>query len=85
MQHIGVWSGIDGNDAQCIIAVCGNVKKHEIAEDRLLHVMTEMYKNAFLRHNEYRALLYRQNTSLIKRIFNKLKMIYSKYRHGLGG
>lgn len=73
IQHIGALSDIDEKDAQCIIAVCRDVKKQNISQGRLSHVMTEIYKNAFHRHNEYRTLLYRYKTPLIKRFINKLK------------
>ncbi|MBS4052346.1 MAG: class I SAM-dependent methyltransferase [Methylomonas sp.] len=75
IQHIGALSNIDKKDAQCIIAVCSGVKKHNIYHDRLSHIMAEIYKNAFTRHNEYRTLLYRQNTPMIRRFINKLKSL----------
>ncbi|MCK9606068.1 MAG: class I SAM-dependent methyltransferase [Methylomonas sp.] len=77
IQHIGALSDIGEKNAQCIIAVCSNVIKQDVSQDRLSYVMTEIYKNAFIRHNEYRTLLYRQNTPLITRIINKLKLLIS--------
>lgn len=61
------------SQAQCILALCYEPRKERIAADRLGGLMDEIYRNAFERHNAYRGLAYRQNTSLLRRGLNKLR------------
>lgn len=60
---------------QCILAVCEGPDKRQVARDRYAYLMDEIYTNAFERHNEFRALLYRQNTSLLMRALNKARRL----------
>jgi SAM-dependent methyltransferase len=61
------------SQAQCIIAVCSGPRKGAIRSDRLEFVMDEIYRNAFDRHNEFRTLMYRQSTSFVRRVLNRLR------------
>ena len=71
----GIGPLVPGQPAQCLIAVCSAPRKELQVENRLGAVMDEVYRNAFLRHNEYRTLAYRQNTNLPKRVINKLRSL----------
>jgi SAM-dependent methyltransferase len=62
-------------DAQCIVAVCSKPRPESIAADQRQHVMDEIYRNAFSRHNDYRTLAYRQNTSLLRRLMTKIQSL----------
>ena len=68
---------VSGEEAggQCILAVCEAPDKSQVAKDRYAHLMDEIYTNAFARHNEFRTLLYRQNTSLIMRALNRARRL----------
>lgn len=61
------------SDDQCIVAVCSGPRKDKVVGERLEVLMDEIYKNAFARHNEYRALAYRQNTSFLRRAVNRFR------------
>jgi 2-polyprenyl-3-methyl-5-hydroxy-6-metoxy-1,4-benzoquinol methylase len=74
---IGKLEGSSAQDAQCILAVCTKPRKHLVKEDRYGFIMDEVYRVAFGRHHEYLALAYRQNTSLVRRVQNKLRSIAS--------
>lgn len=67
-------------DAQCILAVCSKPKQAGLVEGRLSEVLKEIYENAFNRHNEYRGLAYKINTSFLKRCTNKIIHEWNKLK-----
>jgi SAM-dependent methyltransferase len=60
---------------QCILAVCEDPDKSQIAKDRYAYLMDEIYANAFARHNEFRTLLYRRNTSFLLRALHRARRL----------
>jgi SAM-dependent methyltransferase len=75
LPGIGPLRSAEPQDAQCIVAVCAKPRLESIAADQKQHVMDEIYRNAFARHNDYRTLAYRQNTSLLRRLKTKIQSI----------
>jgi SAM-dependent methyltransferase len=65
---------------QCILALCEEPDKSQVAKDRYAHLMDEIYTNAFARHNEFRTLLYRQNTSLVARALKRARLLLAYRR-----
>jgi 2-polyprenyl-3-methyl-5-hydroxy-6-metoxy-1,4-benzoquinol methylase len=65
------------DEAQCIIAVCAHPRKENVVADRHGFAMDEIYRLAFQRHREYMSLAYRHNTSLARRVLNKLRALAS--------
>jgi hypothetical protein len=74
---IGELSSSHAKDAQCILAVCSKPQKQKITDDRNGFIMDEIYRVAFSRHHDYLTLAYRQNTSLARRVLNKLRSMTS--------
>lgn len=72
---IGELMTTTAQDAQCILAVCSSPQKQQVKTDRYASIMDEVYRVAFDRHHEYLALAYRQNTSLVRRVINKLRTL----------
>ncbi len=72
---IGPLGAIDPNHAQCILAVCTGPRQERAEGDRWSLIMDEIYRNAFERHREFRTLAYRQNTSLAKRAWYRLRRL----------
>jgi len=60
---------------QCVLAVCEDPDKSQVAKDPYAYIMEEIYANVFMRHGEFRSLLYRQNTSLMMRAINKARSL----------
>ncbi|MGC1508140.1 class I SAM-dependent methyltransferase [Ketobacter sp.] len=65
--------------AECILAICRNPNKSQTLkkEERIDHLMADIYKNAFKRHNEYLNLkgkiLYTGLNPLVKSLFHKIR------------
>jgi 2-polyprenyl-3-methyl-5-hydroxy-6-metoxy-1,4-benzoquinol methylase len=72
LPGIGPLKSADPSDAQCIIAVCRGPRKDHAAADRHGLIMEEIYRRAFARHADYLTLAYRHNTSLVRRLSNKV-------------
>lgn len=72
---IGPLAASGPHDAQCLIAVCRTPKKAAVVCDRHAFVMDEIYRNVFERHQEFLTLSYRQNTSLARRTWNRLRLV----------
>lgn len=75
LPGIGPLSSSSGDDAQCILAVCEKPNKEVVTSDRYNHVMGEIYQVAFSRHQDFLTLAYRQNTSMFRRAYNKLRAL----------
>lgn len=73
LPGIGEMKSSEPSNAQCIIAVCSKPRIENISTDRSKYIMDEIYKVAFDRHNEYLSLAYRQNTSYLRRIVERMK------------
>jgi len=81
LPGIGELKSAAAQDAQCILALCSKPQKQKVVEDRSGFIMDEIYRVAFGRHNDYMTLAYRQNTSLARRVINKLRaMVASSSR-----
>jgi len=82
VRHPGIEPIASGDsvNAQCLIAVCEGPRKDVVVSDRLEAVITEIYRNVFVRHQEFLTLSYRQSTPFIRRGMNRLRRIFKKYR-----
>jgi 2-polyprenyl-3-methyl-5-hydroxy-6-metoxy-1,4-benzoquinol methylase len=75
LPGIGLLQSSTSEDAQCLIAVCTKPRVEAVVADQRQHVMDEIYRIAFSRHNDYLTLAYRDNTSLLRRVITKIRSL----------